>query len=163
MNESELPREGGCRCGQVRFRISAPPLVTAVCHCTECQHMTGSAFSLSAAIPTEAFAVTQGEPVEGGARTPGLSHLHCPHCMSWLFTRMTGMDMFVNVRATLLDQPGEWATPFVETFTNEKLPWVTTPAQHSFSALPPMEAWEGLVQDYQSRAKRATTPPPLAG
>ena len=28
MAEWNLPWNGGCRCGQVRFRISAPPLVT---------------------------------------------------------------------------------------------------------------------------------------
>lgn len=148
MTESDIPRDGGCRCGQVRFRVTAPPLVTMACHCRECQHMTASAFSLSAAIPTEGFAVTAGTPVRGGKPSPELQHFHCPECKSWLFTRMTGMDLFVNVRATLLDAPSDWATPFVETYTSEKLDWAATPASHSFPQLPPMEAWEGLCRDY---------------
>ena len=67
--------------------------------------------------------------------------------MSWMFTRMEGMDAFVNLRVTMLDDPS-WFTPFVETWTSEKLPWVTTPAVHSFPRLPPLEAYEGLTREY---------------
>ena len=163
MTETTVNREGGCRCGQLRFRVTAMPLVTMACHCTGCQHMTASAFSLSAAIPTGGFAVTQGEPVQGGVQQPPLEHFFCPHCKSWLFTRFIGMDHFVNVRATMLDAPGDWATPFVETYVSEKLAWVSTPAVHRFETLPPMEAWEEFTRGYAERTKRATTPPLRAG
>ena len=33
MDDRKLPREGGCRCGQVRFKVTAPPLLTMACHC----------------------------------------------------------------------------------------------------------------------------------
>ena len=125
-----MPLEGGCRCGQVRLRISAPPLLTMACHCTGCQRMTSSAFSLSAAFLSESFAVTKGEPVIGGLHGP-TRHYFCPYCMSWMFTRPEGFDWLVNVRSTMLDDP-RWSTPFIETWTSEKLPWVTTPAVHSF-------------------------------
>ena len=86
MNERTLPMEGGCRCGRVRLKINAAPLLTMACHCTGCQKMTGSAYSLSAAIPSEGFEVTKGEPVIGGLH--GLSrHYFCPYCRSWMFTR----------------------------------------------------------------------------
>ncbi|MEH3158951.1 MAG: GFA family protein [Sphingomonas taxi] len=144
---SALPAEGGCRCGQVRLRIAAPPLLTMACHCRGCQRMTASAFSLSVAVPAEGFAVTVGEPVIGGLHGPS-RHYHCPHCKSWLFTRPEGMDWFVNVRATMLDAPDAWAEPFVETYTDEKLAWATTPARHSFATLPPMERYEGLIAEF---------------
>jgi hypothetical protein len=146
MSKSNLPQEGGCRCGQVRFRINAPPLLTMACHCTGCQKMTASAFSLSAAIPSEGFSVTKGEPVLGGLHG-ATRHYFCPHCMSWMFTRPEGMDWFVNVRATLLDDPSAF-TPFVETWTSEKLPWASTPAVHSFEKLPTFEEYVGLTQEY---------------
>ena len=41
-----------------------------------------------------------------------------------------------------------WTTPFAETWTAEKLPWVTTTAVHSFEALPPLDAYEGLIREY---------------
>jgi len=149
--EAGLPVEGGCRCGRVRFRVSAPPLLTMACHCRGCQRMTASAFSLSAAIPSDGFEVTQGEPVIGGLHDPATRHFFCPHCMSWMFTRAEGLDWFVNIRTTLLDAP-RWTTPFVETYTSTKVPWVTTPAVHSFPEFPEFEAYQGLVADYQAQA-----------
>lgn len=144
--------DGGCRCGRVRFRVSAQPLLAMACHCTGCQRMTGSAFSLSAAIPVDGFAVTKGEPVIGGLH--GASrHYFCPHCMSWLFTRPEGIDWFVNIRPTMLDVSTSFP-PFIETFTSEKLPWATTAAVHSFETFPPFEAYEELTREYAQRAAR---------
>lgn len=150
MTRPDLPWEGGCRCGRLRFRVSAPPLLTMACHCRGCQQMTASAFSLSAAIPSEGFEITAGEPVIGGLHGDP-KHFHCPYCMSWVFTRAPSMDWFVNIRATLLDDAG-WFTPFIETAASEKLPWVTTPARHSFAGFPEFSAYEGLVAEYAAEA-----------
>lgn len=150
MSDSFTTREGGCRCGKVRFRIGAPPLLTMVCHCKGCQRMTGSAFSLSAAIPSDGFAVLQGEPVIGGMHGP-TRHFFCGWCMSWLFTRAENVDWFVNVRVTMLDDAA-WFTPFIETCTDEKLPWVTTPAVHSFAVFPSFETYAELVEQYAKQA-----------
>jgi hypothetical protein len=137
----------------VRLKITAPPLLAMACHCTGCQRMSASAFSLSVAFPSEGFSVTQGEPAIGGLH--GASrHYFCPYCMSWMFTRSEGMDWFVNVRSTMLDDPRSFA-PFVETWTSEKLQWATTPAVHSFAALPTMEAYEGLIGEYADWRKGA--------
>ncbi|MBN8992534.1 MAG: GFA family protein [Rhizobiales bacterium] len=141
---------GGCRCGRVRFRVKAAPLVTMACHCTGCQRMTASAFSLSALYPSDCFEITQGEPAIGGLHGP-TRHFFCAHCMSWMFTRPEGADQFVNVRATMLDEAGSYA-PFIETYTSEKLAWATTPAVHSFEQFPPMELYPKLLAEYAERS-----------
>ncbi len=149
--EWNLPWEGACRCGQVRVRVSAPPLLTMACHCRGCQRMSASAFSLSVAIPGEGFAVTQGDPVIGGLH--GVHrHFFCPHCMSWMFTRPQGVE-FVNLRATMLDDTS-WCVPFIETCTDERLPWATTPAVHSFGKFPPMTDYARLVAEYTEKGSR---------
>ena len=150
MNEWKLPWPGGCRCNQVRFEISLPPLMTMACHCTGCQRMTGSAFSLSAAIPNQGFAITKGEPVVGGLHG-AIRHFFCPHCKSWMFTQPDGFD-FVNLRATMLDDPSGFV-PFIETYTSEKLPWASTPAPHSFEKFPPLEEYKGLIEKYAEWVK----------
>jgi hypothetical protein len=148
----KLPAEGGCRCGRVRLKISAKPLLTMACHCTGCQRMSASAYSLSAAIPSDGFEITQGEPVIGGLH--GASrHYFCPHCMSWMFTRPEGFDAFVNLRASVLDDHG-WFSPYVEMWTQEKLPWANTPAAHSFATQPEFSAYQGLIAEYAERAGR---------
>jgi hypothetical protein len=49
--------------------------------------MSASAYSLSVAIPTQGFRVTEGEPVPGGLQAGTIRHHFCPHCKSWMFTR----------------------------------------------------------------------------
>ena len=147
MRDWNLPREGGCRCGQVRIKISAPPLVTMACHCTGCQKMSSSAFSLSAAIPSEGFAVTKGEPVIGGLHG-ATRHYFCPHCMSWMFTRPEGWT------GSSTSAPPCWTIPRASRPLSkpgpvEKLAFAETGAVHSYETLPPDEAWEGLMKEYQ--------------
>lgn len=144
-----LPWDGGCRCGKIRIRVTAPPLLAAACHCTGCQSMSASAFSMSIAVPDEGFAVTAGEPVIGGLH--GASrHYFCGWCMSWMFTRPEGVDGVVNLRPTTLDRH-DWFVPFAEFWTSEKLPWVTTAAVHSFATAPPMEDMPALIEQYAAR------------
>lgn len=151
MTKPTLPIEGSCRCGRVRLRISAQPILTMACHCSGCQKMSASAYSLSAAVPAEGFEVIEGEPVIGGLHGPDAHHYHCPHCKSWMFTRPEGMDWFVNLRPTMLDE-AKWFSPFIETYTSEKLPWATTPAVHSYETFPPFEAYEGLVKEFAEKS-----------
>ncbi len=142
--------DGGCRCGQVRLSISAAPMLTGACHCTGCQRMTGSAFSLTVTVPDAGFEITRGKPVLGGMHGD-VRHYHCPHCMSWMFTRPPDGSMdFVNVRATMLDD-ASWFVPFVESYTSEKLSWATTPASHSFETFPPIEDYEKLMAEFAAQ------------
>lgn len=149
MTDWKLPWHAHCRCGQTALTLSAPPLITMACHCTGCQRMSASAYSLSIAFPAAGFAVTRGDPVIGGLHGDS-RHYHCAHCKSWLFTRPHGMDDMVNVRATMLDDR-RWYAPFVETWTSEGFPWARTGAPHSFPALPPMEAWPGMIGEFAQR------------
>ena len=146
MSDWNLPWEGSCRCGQVQFRVSAPPLITMACHCTGCQKMTASAYSLSMAVPTAGFEVIAGEPVIGGLHRPDARHHHCDWCKSWLFTRIEGLEI-VNVRPTMLDD-ATWFVPFIESYTSEKLPWATTPARHSFAQFPAMDEYGPLIAEF---------------
>ncbi|HEX5419885.1 MAG TPA: GFA family protein [Gammaproteobacteria bacterium] len=149
MPKEFLPLEGGCRCGGVRFRVEAPPLLTMACHCTGCQRMTASAFSLSALIPSAAFVITKGEPVVGGLRASP-RHYFCSYCMSWIFTRIDGFDTLLSLRVTMLDDPS-WFVPFIETYTSEKLPWATTPAVYRFEKFPDPESYAGLAKEFQEQ------------
>jgi hypothetical protein len=58
----QLPLTGGCQCRKVRYEITLEPSLVYSCHCTDCQHITSSAFSLGVALPETAFRLTAGEP-----------------------------------------------------------------------------------------------------
>lgn len=137
---------GECRCGKTQFEVTSKPMITMACHCTGCQRMTSSAFSLSSLFPSASFAITSGDPIIGGLHG-GTRHYFCDHCMSWLFTRPEGMDDFVNVRATLLEDARDFK-PFIESYLDEKLPWAVTGAAHSFNKFPPQEMFPQLLKEF---------------
>jgi hypothetical protein len=142
-------REGGCRCGQIRFRVSARPLLTIACHCSGCQRMASSAFSLSARYPSSSFELTAGTPTIGGMRA-ATRHYFCPSCMSWMFTRLDRVTDFLSVRPTMLDDNRSFR-PFIETYISEMLPWARTPAVHRFEKFPPAEAFPALLAEFAQR------------
>lgn len=146
MTDNTLPQTGQCRCGQVQFEVNSKPLITMACHCTGCQKMTASAFSLSALYPSESFKIISGSPVIGGLHG-ATRHYFCGHCMSWLFTRPEGLDDFVNIRASLMENAQSFS-PFIETYTDEKLPWATTPTTYSFSKFPPPGQFPALLAEF---------------
>ncbi len=156
MDDWKLPWKGGCRCGKVRIEVTAPPLVTMACHCTGCQRMSASAFSLSMAIPTAGFAVTEGAPVVGGLRGDA-RHFFCDWCKTWMFTRIAGLDDFVNLRAPMLDD-ATWVVPFVETYTSEKFPWAETGAAHAYAKFPAMEDYPRLIAMFAEQGARPPAP-----
>jgi hypothetical protein len=73
-------------------------------------------------------------------------HMFCDHCKTWMFTRIDAFG-FINVRPSMLDDHS-WFTPFIETYTSEKLPWATTPAVHRFERFPPPERYGALMAEF---------------
>jgi hypothetical protein len=134
------------------MQVTQPPLLTMACHCTGCQRMSASAYSLSVAVPASGFAVVLGEPVIGGLHGASRHH-HCPHCKSWIFTRPAGLEDLVNLRASMLEDHS-WFSPFVETYRAEGYTWASTGAVHSFAALPEESAFGPLVADFAARGPR---------
>lgn len=153
MDDWKLPWDGGCRCSEVRLRVTKPPLLAGACHCTGCQQMSASAFSLSLTLPGDAIVLTAGEPLIGGTHHPVQHHWHCPRCKSWLFTRVEGFDWFVNLRPTMLDEHG-WFAPFVDLWTREKLPWAETGAPRAYETAPDAEDWPALMAAFAAEGAR---------
>lgn len=141
----KLPWEGGCLCGSIRFLVSAPPLLTLACHCSWCQKRSASVFSPVISLPGHGFAITRGQP-EAGWTPSEHRHFFCPRCKNWLYLSVSGMDV-INFRATMLDEH-RWFTPYLEIFAENKLPWVSTLARHSFSGMPDAGTFASLMQSF---------------
>jgi hypothetical protein len=152
MTDWKLPWQGGCRCGALRFAITAPPIMAGACHCTGCQRMTGGAYSLALSFEETAFAVTRGEPVLGGLKGP-VRHYHCSSCLSWVFTRADDPAWLVNLRPTMLDDAA-WFAPFIEFYAAEKLPFAATGATHSYATFPDPTEWPQLMAEYAETGAR---------
>jgi hypothetical protein len=102
LNDWKLPWEGGCLYGEIRFRVSAPPLLTS----TSLQRLPEA--QRERIFPNDRRAQCWLRFHERRTRDwwNAWPHrrLYCPHCKNRMFTQPQGMDCFVNVRATMLDK-----------------------------------------------------------
>ena len=76
--------EGGCLCGQVRFRTTQAPLRTIACHCTFCQRVTGSSYFAESMFPMNAVVLNAGAlssyaHISDGSKKKVFVHF-CPNC-----------------------------------------------------------------------------------
>jgi hypothetical protein len=132
-----LPLTGGCYCGAIRYEVNALPLAVNICHCHDCQRLTGSAFSMPMFVPRSAFAVLQGA-TKSWQRTSdsgrkSLQHF-CGKCGTRLYTEPSNPSI-VNVRAGTLDDTS-WLEPAVQVWTKSAQPWARHDSLLSYEAEP---------------------------
>ena len=118
--------EGGCQCSSVRYRLDGKPLGLAVCHCTECQRQSGSAFGMSLAVPKESFRLLSGElktftTVCDSGRTK-----ECAFCASCGTRIYHQVEAGMRVKAGTLDDTSG-LDPDAHYWTKSKQPWVPIP------------------------------------
>jgi hypothetical protein len=54
--------DGGCHCGKITFTAEVDPEQVIVCHCTDCQTLSGSAYRTVAPAIEGSFRLVTGEP-----------------------------------------------------------------------------------------------------
>ena len=129
MTDFPLPLEGGCFCGTIRYRIGAAPSFAMACHCTDCQQMTASAFSLGLVVPADGFALAHGAPrgINKVADSGGTATRYvCPSCATWTHTVTSGSPEVVVVRPSTLDDRN-WVRPVAQIFTRSAHGWALLP------------------------------------
>lgn len=131
--------EGGCLCGQVRFRIEGEPLMSGRCCCLSCQKLSGGGQMESIAFPAAAFAV-EGSltgydwTADSGGR---VTTSFCARCGSPLFGKSTSMPGLQMVRAAALDDP-EVYEPQMVVYAKRRQAWAPHDERlPAFEAMPP--------------------------
>jgi hypothetical protein len=117
---------GSCHCGLIKFNASVAPSLTSVCHCNDCQKLTGTAFRLPVPAIPGSFHIESGEPkiyvkvAESGSHR---AQAFCPECGSPLFTYGLENPTAVGVRVGVLDErlqlPPTW-----QKWCSSSMPWV---------------------------------------
>ena len=54
--------DGQCHCGQIRYEAEIDPAKVSVCHCTDCQILTGTAYRVSAPSSAASLVFLAGAP-----------------------------------------------------------------------------------------------------
>jgi len=121
--------DGSCHCGFITIEGEADPDKVAICHCTDCQVGTGSAFRVSVPVPGSAFKMS-GQPTtylkttaeSGNPRVQAF----CPRCGSPIYstTPGEGAQPSYTVRVGILRQRDKFV-PKRQNWFRSALPWVT--------------------------------------
>ena len=122
--------DGRCACGQVRYRMTATPIIVHACHCRWCQRETGSAFAINALIESDRVELIAGDveavvvPSESGA---GQTIVRCSRCRIALWSNYSDNgDVVRFIRVGTLDAPDRFP-PDVHIFTASRQPWLRLP------------------------------------
>jgi len=119
--------DGQCHCGFVTYEAEIDPQEIAICHCTDCQRLTGSPYRVTATVPRAALRLTGNEPkiyekTADNGRTR--RQFFCPECGSPLFTTGTGAEAetfgirwgSINQRAALKPRSQIWCASAMDWF-----------------------------------------------
>jgi len=120
-----LPSEGGCQCGEIRYRLIGEPIFLGVCHCTDCKHQSGSAFGMSLRMRKADVELLQGAPKQWTTRSDNGNPKICVFCGTCGTRLWHGPGPLGNlsVKPGTLDDPSQLA-PRYEGWTKRKLPWL---------------------------------------
>ena len=122
--------DGSCHCGYIRFEAEADPDKTTICHCTDCQTSTGTAFRTNIPVPGNSFKMLSGEPTiyvkttaeSGNPRAQAF----CPKCGSPIYstTPGDGPKQSYMVRVGVLRQRDQFV-PKLQNWYRSARPWIT--------------------------------------
>lgn len=117
--------DGGCHCGKITYEADIDPDKAGLCHCTDCQTLTSSAFSLFVPVPKEKFRL-RGEPriyvktAESGNRR---AQAFCPECGTRIYASAEKDPLVFNLRLGTVRQRAA-LSPRAQLWCRSALPWV---------------------------------------
>lgn len=145
----ETPITGTCQCGDVRYAVHHEPLVTAACHCQDCQKLSASAFSITMIIPEAAFELLSGElsvferPADHGGKA---ICYFCPTCSNRVYHKNPIMPGFLRLKPGGLDDTST-IQPQVHVWTSRAQPWYQIPeGVPSYETQPDLQEFLAALQ-----------------
>lgn len=119
--------EGRCHCGAIHYEAEVEPGTVGICHCADCQMLTGSAFRANIPAPAAHFRITQGQPrryVKTGDSGVKRVHAFCDVCGAPVYSSAVENPQSYSLRVGALAQRNELGTPARQIWTRRRLAWV---------------------------------------
>jgi hypothetical protein len=110
--------EGGCYCGELRFRYSGEPMFKGQCHCRECQYISGGSANMVMGLAEAGFAYTSGKPAEftrSDLEAP-VTREFCGNCGTHILAKAKAMPGALMLKVGTLDDPGVYGQPEMAIF-----------------------------------------------
>lgn len=104
--------DGRCHCGDIAFEAEIDPERVTICHCSDCQRLSGSAYRVNVYADAAKFRFTRGEPAfyertaESGRQR---RHAFCPRCGAEFYSTGTAGEpaRALSLRTGTIAQRGE--------------------------------------------------------
>ena len=119
--------DGSCHCGNIQFEAEIDLDKVTICHCTDCQSMTGAAFRTVVPALKNSFKLLKGEPTtylkiaeSGNRRIQGF----CPHCGTSVYATSEFNQEIFGLRVGTLNQRGE-IIPKKQIWHRSAMEWVS--------------------------------------
>jgi hypothetical protein len=116
---------GSCHCGAIAYKADVDADSVVICHCTDCQKLTGSAYRLSVETTRRQLVVRRGAPalyVKSGDSGARRAQEFCSSCGSPLFTYDVDAPQMVGLRVGCIDQRRA-LRPAKQIWCQSALPW----------------------------------------
>lgn len=118
--------DGACHCGNITYSAEIDPETVGLCHCTDCQTLSGTAFRTSVRATREAFQL-KGQPkiyvktAESGARR---AQAFCPECGTPIYSSAANDPQVFNIRVGTARQRSE-LKPKTQGWYRSAQDWIT--------------------------------------
>jgi hypothetical protein len=117
---------GGCHCRSIRYEAEVDPSRVTICHCTDCQQLTGSAFRVTVRALQKDFVLLCGTPrtyVKTAASGAKRAQVFCPNCGSPLYTHALARTQTYGLRVGCIDERQD-LIPNKQVWYRSALSWV---------------------------------------
>ena len=118
---------GRCYCGQITFEANIDADRVRVCHCTDCQTLSGSAFRTNVPVAQGTFVLKSGAPktfTKTGDSGNRVIHAFCPDCGTPIYSAVPSDPPSYSLRVGTLDCRAE-LVPSREIWRRSVLPWTS--------------------------------------
>ena len=114
--------QGGCFCGAIRYRASAAPLASMVCHCNSCRRISGAPMVAWLTFAKAAVVYSQGQPAELRS-SPGVLRTFCARCGTQLTYHNDRYADEIDLTTATLDEPSAFP-PTHHSWMCDSLTWL---------------------------------------
>jgi hypothetical protein len=118
--------DGGCHCGKIAFEAEVDPGNVWLCHCTDCQTLSGSAFLAVIETPAASFKLLTGQPkvyiktVDSGEKQ---AHGFCGDCGTPVYGSAVTNPQSYSLRIGTIRQRAALRSPQGQIWCRSALPW----------------------------------------
>ncbi|HEY2773023.1 MAG TPA: GFA family protein [Candidatus Binatia bacterium] len=117
--------DGRCHCGAITYEAEVDPQRVGICHCSDCQNLTGSVYRVTVQAPKDGFRILAGTPkiyVKTADSGNKRAHAFCPDCGTPVYASAVENPPAYSLRVGCLAQRAVLA-PKAQQWNRSALPW----------------------------------------